>query len=210
MTGQGGGYAPPFTPSHIDINRFSRPGIKRLETRYVVMHWTGPYAHRATGVRDYFDSLKDQDPNDDETDSYRGSNFIVDWKDGVTLEAIPHGEVSYTSGGAKYSAWATAMLGDEYTSNAPRHEESDGWHGHTPNWVTIDVEVTHPNMKGGEFTGTSLDSASDLVAWLLGFYHLGVGAIITHKMLTGKKCPLWWHLHPEAYKAFREQVMAKV
>ena len=193
---------------HLELNKYSRCGHKRPETEYLVAHWTGPYNHRAKGVRDYYNGLKDQDPSGRRF--FRGAQYIVDYEDELVIEAMPDWEVSYTCGGAGYTSWAKSNIAERYLTNAAPYRDADiGWTGHTPNWVTIDVEICHPNDPEGRFNNRALGTAAQLFAWLCKKEGLDPWRdIVTHHMITGKECPMFWVRHPDSFAAFKERVAA--
>ena len=195
---------------YIPINGFSRTGHARPDTMWIDLHWIGKAGQTAFGVREYFESLGGQDPDDDERDVYAGANFIVDYASQTTLEAVPVHEVTYTAGAAEYTNWAHEMMGTYFTSNAPVTKDEYGWHGHTPNWLTVSIEMCHPGASG-EFEPETLAMAAQTCAWLIMFYRLvGATAVITHNMITGKVCPKWWVDRPHEFERFKSMVSASL
>jgi len=193
---------------YIPVNKFSRTGHARPDTLWIDMHWTGNGGQSAYGVREYFAGLAGQDSDDDERDIYAGSNFVIDYAEDITLEIIPVHEVSYTAGGKMYTDWARDMMTHNFTSNAPTTMDEYGWHGHTPNWLCVSIEMCHPDDTG-KFFGVTLGMAAQVCAWLISFYNLvGTSTIITHHLITGKLCPKWWVERPRELDIFRQQVSA--
>jgi N-acetylmuramoyl-L-alanine amidase CwlA len=78
---------------YIDVNPFSRVGTQRVKTTKIVMHYTANPGASDEGHKIYFNSLKDQNPNDNTPDRYASAHIFVD-KDSAT-EIIPLGEVAY-------------------------------------------------------------------------------------------------------------------
>lgn len=73
---------------------------------------------------------------------------------------------------------------------------------------TISVEVCHPD-ETGVFTDASYDSLVRLTAWLCDTYGLTARHVIRHYDVTGKKCPLYFVEHEDAWEGFRADVEAK-
>ena len=67
---------------------------------------------------------------------------------------------------------------------------------------TVAVEVCHPD-ETGEFSPVTYDRAVELTAWLCGTFGLDPETDVTrHYDATGKRCPLYYVEHPEAWEAF--------
>jgi len=70
------------------------------------------------------------------------------------------------------------------------------------NGDTVAVEVCHPD-KEGEFSPVTYDSAVELTAWLCREFDLDPAEdVIRHYDVTGKQCPLYYVVHPEAWERF--------
>lgn len=72
----------------LNINQYSRPGIKLNSHSYIVVHYTGSNGGRANAVRNYFNNLNGV---------YASSQYIID-TDGTILRIIPEDEVAWHSG----------------------------------------------------------------------------------------------------------------
>jgi N-acetylmuramoyl-L-alanine amidase CwlA len=78
----------------IKINEFSRPGKKRTLTRNVVWHYTAnPGASADNHVRYFGETIANQNPNDNEKDTYASAHVFIDRV--KTLVIIPLDEVAY-------------------------------------------------------------------------------------------------------------------
>lgn len=74
------------------------------------------------------------------------------------------------------------------------------------NYYSISIENCHP-YSDGKFTDKTLKSLIELCADLCKRYKLDpLTDIIRHYDVTGKKCPLWWVMHPEEFYAFKHKV----
>ena len=72
---------------------------------------------------------------------------------------------------------------------------------------TISIEVCHPDATG-QFTKASYDSLVKLTAWLCDTAGIGRDRVIRHYDVTGKRCPLYFVEHPDAWQAFLADVAA--
>lgn len=74
-------------------NKYSRPGKKVEEIKYLVIHYLGNPRTTAQENRDYFESLKDL------KNATMSSNYIVGL-DGEIIQCVPDGEMAYASNNA--------------------------------------------------------------------------------------------------------------
>ena len=73
---------------------------------------------------------------------------------------------------------------------------------------TVSIEVCHPDEMG-EFSQVSYDRCVELTAWLCETFRLDPAEdVIRHYDVTGKRCPLYYVEHPEAWEAFLADVEA--
>jgi len=79
----------------LDINEWSRPGIKVSKIRKVVVHYLGNPKTTAQENHDYFESLKDLQ------DTYMSANYVVGLE-GEIIQCVPDGEVAWASNKANY------------------------------------------------------------------------------------------------------------
>lgn len=70
---------------------------------------------------------------------------------------------------------------------------------------TLSIECCHPD-ETGEFTKDTYESLVHLTAWLCGKFNLTADDIIRHYDVTGKKCPLYYVEHEDAWKQFLKDV----
>ena len=74
----------------------------------------------------------------------------------------------------------------------------------------INIEVCHPD-KTGKFSAVTEEALAELAADICKRRGFDPGKdVIRHYDVTGKKCPLWYVEHPEAWLTFRERVRALV
>ena len=75
---------------------------------------------------------------------------------------------------------------------------------------TVAIEVCHPD-ETGEFSPVTYDRAVELTAWLCGTFGLDPETDVTrHYDATGKRCPLYYVEHPEAWEAFLADTAAEL
>jgi len=172
---------------HLPIRRKSRPGIKRPETRALVVHYTGGPGHTAKIVRNWFRIIGDSE------DKYpaASSNYIIDLN-GDIYEIIPKEEVSWHGGGRSYTDLAKKLF------TTPKGYID-------PNLYSIGIEVCHPDVTG-KFTNESLEGLRRLLLYLRFIY--GNIPIIRHHDITGKLCPLWFVQYPEEWNKFLKSLEA--
>jgi N-acetylmuramoyl-L-alanine amidase len=83
-------------------NIFSRPGRKMHEIKGLVVHWVAGPGATAMGVRNYFDSLADQDPDDDVDDRFAATQLCIGIE-GEVVQCMPLDEMAYHVGAHKYT-----------------------------------------------------------------------------------------------------------
>ncbi len=77
----------------------------------------------------------------------------------------------------------------------------------TRNEDSISIECCYKE-KDGSFTQETYDSLIKLLAWLTDTYGLDEEDILRHYDCGGKKCPLYYTEHPDAWEKLKEDVAA--
>lgn len=72
----------------IHKNKYSRPAIKNMGVRGLVVHWTGVPGQDAETVRRYFDKYAPKEKK------FVSAHFVIDF-DGSILQMIPDDEIAY-------------------------------------------------------------------------------------------------------------------
>lgn len=72
---------------------------------------------------------------------------------------------------------------------------------------TVSIEVCHPDTTG-KFTDATYASLVRLCNWLCGVYGLKATDVIRHYDVTGKRCPLYYVEHPDAWDALLKDIAA--
>ena len=89
-------------------------------------------------------------------------------------------------------------------------EEEISYGASQGNKYGINIEVCHPD-KTGKFSAVTEEALAELAADICKRRGFDPGKdVIRHYDVTGKKCPLWYVEHPEAWLTFRERVRALV
>lgn len=76
------------------------------------------------------------------------------------------------------------------------------------NGDTISIECCHPGADGA-FTDETYRSLIKLVNWLRDYYRLGTDQVIRHYDVTGKECPRYYVIHPEAWEKFLDDLKSE-
>ena len=79
----------------------------------------------------------------------------------------------------------------------------------TRNEDSISVECCY-KAKDGQFTQETYDSLIDLLAWLLEAYDLSPEDILRHYDCGGKKCPLYYVDHEDAWRILKQDVSQRL
>ncbi len=163
----------------LDKRKYSRPGIVRSWTGGIVMHYSAVMGATARNIRDSF--------NRHHVLRYRSAHFAVDWT-GAVIQMMPEMEVAYHVGAWTYQ---------------PGIQEKLGKH---PNMSTIAIEMCYRD-ENGKISESTFQYAMLLVVYLCRVHELLPSEdILTHEMITGKACPLWWVDHPEQFDRFKQLV----
>jgi N-acetylmuramoyl-L-alanine amidase len=164
-------------------NQFSRPGSHLKAVAGVVFHWVANPQSSAKANRDYFESLKSQNPND-KTARYASAHFVVGI-DGGIIQCIPEDETAYHAGAQKYNPAALNALNTAYPNNS-----------------TIGIELCHPD-RTGKFEKETLDAARELCHALIKRHGIPRENVFRHFDITGKECPLYFVRNEDAWNDFR-------
>lgn len=162
-----------ITKDHIEKNQFSRPGEKLQSVKAIILHYTACPGASAKNIRDYFQNLKKQNPNDNIADRSASAHYAVD--DDSIIEIIPPDEVAYHVGAKQnqYSIIAKS-LGDR-----------------SPNNYTIGIEMCHSD-ESGKISPKTIGNTMMLTRYLLDRYELTNNDIYRHYDITGKNCPKYF------------------
>ena len=168
----------------VKVNKYSRPGMKQLAIRAIVIHWTANPGATALNHYNYF--------NNGGGGRYAGAHYFVD-KTSI-LQLVPDNEVAYHAnekGTSKVSYLNNLKVGT-YKGNA--------------NVASIGIEMCVE--KDGSYHPETLKRTYWLANHLLKKHGLSNDRIVRHYDITGKSCPANF-LTDAKWKAFKAEV-AKV
>lgn len=168
----------------------ARPGTKLIDTKAIVLHWTGSVGQTAEETWQYFNS-----------GVFASSQYIIGQK-GEVLHAVPDTEVAYHSGGWEREEQRGNKGGLIFTQFAKGVFKTDNPNFPTrPNEMTLGIEV-NPKNEQGEYTPEAYKSMVELTASLVKETGLDKGnpiagvkeilfgnALLRHEDITGKECP---------------------
>ncbi|MDR0638065.1 MAG: peptidoglycan recognition protein family protein [Spirochaetaceae bacterium] len=169
-------------------NMFSRPGKKREAVKGIVIHWVGNAGSGAAANRNYFESLKNQKP-ENKGARFASAHFIAGLE-GEIIQRVPLDEMACHAGAKTYKPEAITAF------------------GHYPNNCTTGIELCHPD-ESGTFTRLTLDAAAELCAPLCSQLGISRKDIWTRHQITGKICPKGFVGHPEEFDTFEEAALWK-
>ncbi|MBM5706339.1 N-acetylmuramoyl-L-alanine amidase [Listeria ivanovii] len=175
---------PVLKNNYIIKNKYSRPGLKLLGVKKIVMHYTANPGASADNHKRYFGSLSGR---------YASAHIFVDDKESICI--IPLNEVAYH---ANEKACKIAAL----------KATASYYHGGNANLTSIGVEMCID--KKGKITTSTFNRAVDVVAELCKTYKLKASDIIRHYDVTGKNCPAPWVSKSSELTRFRNAVNAKM
>lgn len=75
----------------------------------------------------------------------------------------------------------------------------------TRNYDSVSIECCY-KAQDGSFTQETYDSLISLLVWLTEAYNLETDDILRHYDCGGKKCPLYYTEHPDAWEQLKEDV----
>jgi N-acetylmuramoyl-L-alanine amidase len=165
-------------------NEFSRPGIKLIGVKGIVMHYTATPGATDQNEHDFFDG------KDGGGGRYASAHFFVD-RDSATL-IIPLDEVAY-------HANEHACKVDNLKATAPYYKNGGA------NLTSIGIEMCVE--KDGTIHGSTVKRAEQVAAELCKKFNLEPKKdIYRHYDITGKVCPKPWVDHPALFTQFVKDV----
>lgn len=196
-----------ITESFLDLNEFSRPGKPRRETLGIVIHNIGVPNQTAHEVRNYFNSLKNQNSADNIPDRSASVHYIVD-QSGDILYVVPETEKAYHVGSSQVDPASGKIYTDLARSSFGDYAKYPTLS--SPNSCTIGIELCHGEK--GHFTEATVIAAAELCSALCKKYKLDpIKNIFTHHEIVGwKSCPEYWTAYPSLFSAFKFDVKSKI
>ena len=170
---------------YININEYSRPGIRNNGIDGIVMHYTANNGGTARNHKNYFNNLKG---------TYASAQLFID--DIEALCIIPLNEVAYHANEIS-----------KYNADGSRYRPLYSKIGNA-NYSTIGVEMCLD--KNGNITEKTFQNAVKAVKELIAIYpHITREKIWRHFDVTGKNCPAPWVAKPSELERFKDAVFGK-
>jgi len=169
-------------------NKYSRPGLKLLGVKGIVMHWTANPGASDTAHQSFFDG------NDGGGSRYAGAHIFID-SDSATL-IVPLNEVAYHAN-------------EKSTKVAKLKATASYYAGGNANLNTIGIEMCVE--KDGTIHNETVKRSVDIVASLCKQYNLDpLTDVYRHYDITGKNCPAPWVSDSSKYTKFKNDVKNKL
>lgn len=170
---------------YININEYSRPGIRNNGIAGIVIHYTANNGGTARNHKNYFNNLKG---------NYASAQLFID--DIEALCIIPLNEVAYHANEIS-----------KYNADGSRYRPLYSKIGNA-NYSTIGVEMCLD--RNGNITEKTFQNAVKAVKELIAKYpNVTRNKIWRHYDVTGKNCPAPWVSKPSELERFKEAVFGK-
>ena len=170
---------------YININEYSRPGIRNNGIDGIVMHYTANNGGTARNHKNYFNNLKG---------NYASAQLFID--DIEALCIIPLNEVAYHANEIS-----------KYNADGSRYRPLYSKIGNA-NYSTIGVEMCLD--KNGNITEKTFQNTVKTVQELIAKYpNITRNKIWRHFDVTGKNCPAPWVAKPSELERFKDAVFGK-
>lgn len=167
---------------YININEYSRPGIRNNGIDGIVMHYTANNGGTARNHKNYFNNLRG---------TYASAQLFVD--DIEALCIMPLNEVAYHANEIS-----------KYNADGSRYRPLYSKIGNA-NYSTIGVEMCLD--KNGNITEKTFQNAVKAVKELIAKYpNITRDKIWRHYDVTGKNCPAPWVAKPSELERFKDAV----
>lgn len=168
---------------YININEYSRPGIRNNGIDGIVMHYTANNGGTARNHKNYFNNL---------SGSYASAHIFVDDNEAICI--IPLNEIAYHANDIQ-----------KYVNGQPYYPLR-GVLGNA-NYTTIGIEMCLD--KNGNITEKTFQNAVKVVKELIVKYpHITRDKIWRHYDVTGKNCPAPWVSKPSELERFKNAVFS--
>lgn len=170
---------------YININEYSRPGIRNNGIDGIVMHYTANNGGTARNHKNYFNNLRG---------TYASAQLFVD--DIEALCIMPLNEVAYHANEIS-----------KYNADGSRYRPLYSKIGNA-NYSTIGVEMCLD--KNGNITEKTFQNTVKAVKELIAKYpNVTRNKIWRHYDVTGKNCPAPWVAKPSELERFKDAVFGK-
>ena len=163
---------------HLDINQYTRSGIKLNSVNGIVIHFTDSATE--TMCREINWLYRFLNENRPAAKKFASYHYAIDL-DGSTYELIPPDECAWHAGPSSDTAgWVEDRLGGK------------------PNWNTLGVSFLHLKPDGKP-TSATREALVELCADLLNKFNIKHRNIFRHYDCVGKDCPRFYVAHEDEW-----------
>ncbi|MBP0727100.1 N-acetylmuramoyl-L-alanine amidase [Bacillus sp. RG28] len=175
--------------NYIQVNQYTRPGIKLKGVKKIVMHYTADPGATAQNEHDYFNGPAIQEKR------FASAHIFIDKNKAICI--IPLDEVAYHANDVQ----AHNSDGSPYRGVAALKPNA--------NFLSIGIEMCIE--KDGSFHPDTVSRAVDEVAALCKQFNLDpLNDIVRHYDVTKKVCAAAWVKSPALFDAFKKNVNEKL
>ncbi|WP_407708520.1 N-acetylmuramoyl-L-alanine amidase [Bacillus altitudinis] len=172
---------------YVKVNKYTRPKMKLLGVKGIVIHWTATPNATPKNERDYFNGTAIADK------TFASAHIFVDRKEARLI--IPLDEVAYHAN-------------DKPSKVTKLKATASYYKGGNANLTSIGVEMCVE--KNGTIHPDTIDNAVEVVADLCKKYGLSENDIYRHYDVSGKNCPAPFVSDPKKFVAFKSDVKKKL
>lgn len=164
----------------VKVNKYTRPQLKMLDVRAIVLHYTATPKASAKNERDYFNGTCV------EQGRYASAHLFVDKKEALLI--MPLTEVAYHA--------------NDRSCKIPGLRASAHYYlGGNANLCTIGVEMCVE--ADGTIHADTITRTIQVVIELCKMYKLDAHDLLRHFDVTGKLCPAMWVDNPKSWNDFK-------
>ncbi|WP_146876841.1 N-acetylmuramoyl-L-alanine amidase [Bacillus subtilis] len=172
-----------YIKDYVEVNKYTRPDLKLLGVKGIVIHWTATPNASAKNERNYFNGTCIAE------ERYASAHIFVDRKEARLI--IPLDEVAYHA--------------NDKPSKISKFKATTSYYkGGNANLTTLGVEMCVE--KNGTIHADTIARAEKVVAELCKQYKLTEKDIYRHYDITGKNCPAPFVSAPSKFTAFKAGV----
>ncbi|WP_330937749.1 N-acetylmuramoyl-L-alanine amidase [Bacillus amyloliquefaciens] len=185
-----------FRNQYIDINKWTRPGIKNNGVKKLAVHYTAnPGASAANHYRYFGQTLPAQNRNlSEKKQTFASAHIFVDRTEAICI--IPLNEVAYHANDVQQF-----VNGQPYRGVVALKPNA--------NFLSIGVELCIE--KDGTFHPDTIARAEQVCAELCKMYKLDpTNDIVRHYDITHKICPAPWVSNPQGFSDFKARVKKRM
>ncbi|MDL5023341.1 N-acetylmuramoyl-L-alanine amidase [Bacillus velezensis] len=185
-----------YRNQYIDINKWTRPGIKNNGVKKLVVHYTAnPGAPAANHYRYFGQTLPAQNRNlSEKKQTFASAHIFVDRTEAICI--IPLNEVAYHANDVQQ-----IVNGQPYRGVAALKPNA--------NFLSVGVELCIE--KNGTFHPDTIARAEQVCAELCKMYKLDpINDIVRHYDITHKICPAPWVSRSQGFTDFKNGVKARL